>query len=123
MAAALAQNKTLKVLSLTSAQRDDDLLSQAKGRLTQSKVMKEFIEHLMLGVSLNTTLERVYLEFPPWLSGHIMCELLLQQCWALFYFSKINTLPVGRCCCSPNDNVLLLHRVRFFHSVLHPKSS
>ena len=113
MAAALAQNKTLKVLRLTSAQRE---------HLTQYKVMKEFIEHLMLGVSLNTTLERVYLNFPPWLSGHIKCELPL-QCWALFYFSKINSLPVGRCCCSPNDNVLLLHRVRLFHSVLHSKSS
>ena len=85
----------MKVLKLTGAdERDFRLQSkikigQAKGDLTQYTVMKQFIEHLLLGMSPNTTLERVELDFPPWLSGHIKCELLL-QCWTSFISDDAN---------------------------------
>ena len=78
MATALAQNKTLKVLDLSSDEPRRFLLGpQAKGDLTQYIALKQFIEHLMLGVSPNTTLERVKLNFPPWLSGQIKCEFFV----------------------------------------------
>ena len=78
MATALAQNKTLKVLDLCSAEQHRFLLGpQAIGDLTQYIALKQFIEHLMLGVSLNTTLERVKLNFSPWLSGQIKCEFFV----------------------------------------------
>ena len=53
---------------------------KAKGDLTLYTVMKHFVEHLLLGVLPTTTLEKVELEFPPWLSGHIQCELLFHCC-------------------------------------------
>ena len=78
MATALAQNKTLKVLDLSSAEQlSFPLGPRAIGDLTQYIALKQFIEHLMLGVSPNTTLERVKLNLPPWLSGEIKCEFFV----------------------------------------------
>ena len=86
-ASALAQNKTMKVLKLTGADEHDirrfhsrKWEGKAKGDLTLYTVMKHFVEHLLLGVLPTTTLEKVELEFPPWLSGHIQCELLFHCC-------------------------------------------
>ena len=85
MATALAQNKTLKVLDLSSAEQHWFLLGpQDIGDLTQYIALKQFIEHLMLGVSPNTTLERVELNFPPWLSGQIKCEFFVTVLVPLF---------------------------------------
>ena len=85
MATALAQNKTLKVLDLSSAEQHRFLLRpQAKGDPIQYITLKQFIEHLMLGVSPNTTLERVELDFPPWLSGQIKCEFFVTVLVPLF---------------------------------------
>ena len=52
------------------------LVGKAKGDLTQYSVMKQLMNHIWLGVSMNTTLERVELDFPPWLSGCIKRELM-----------------------------------------------
>ena len=85
MATALAQKQTLKVLDLSSAEQHRFLLRpQAKRDLTQHIALKQFIEHLMLGVSSNTTLERVELNFPPWLSGQIKCEFFVTVLVPLF---------------------------------------
>ena len=85
MATALAQKQTLKVLGLSSAEHHMYLLRpQAKRDLTQHIALKQFIEHLMLGVSSNTTLERVELNFPPWLSGEIKCEFFVTVLVPLF---------------------------------------
>ena len=85
MATALAQNKTLKVLDLSSAEQHSFLLGpQAEGDPIQYIALKQFIEHLMLGVSPNTTLERVELHFPPWLSGQIKCEFFVTVLVPLF---------------------------------------
>ena len=77
----------MKVLKLTGADEHDirrfhsrKWEGKAKGDLTLYTVMKHFVEHLLLGVLPNTTLERVELKFPPWLSGHIKCELLFHCC-------------------------------------------
>ena len=78
MATALAQNKTLKVLDLSSAEQHSFLLGpQSIGDPIQCIAVKQFIKHLMLGVSFNTTLERVKLNFSPWLSGLIKCEFFV----------------------------------------------
>ena len=70
MTAALAQNKTVQVLKLTGTR-----MRKGEEELTQYPVMKQFIKHLLLGVSRSTTLERAELDFHPWLSGCITCEL------------------------------------------------
>ena len=70
MTAALAQNKTVQVLKLTGTG-----MRMAEEELAQYPVMKQFIKHLLLGVSGSITLERVELDFHPWLSGCITCEL------------------------------------------------
>lgn len=78
---ALAQNKTMRVLKFLGADVRDLRLTlkiqegKAKGDLTQYPVMKQFITHLLLGLSRNTALERMELNFPPWLSGCIKCKL------------------------------------------------
>ena len=78
----LAQNKTIRVLKLTGADvRDHRLESKilegkAKGDLTQYPVMKQLVNHIQLGVSMNTALKRVELGFLPWLSGCIERELM-----------------------------------------------
>ena len=78
----LAQNKTMRVVKLTGADVRDHRLKckilegKAKGDLTQYSVMKQLITHIQLGVSMNTTLEKVELDFPPWLSGCIKRELM-----------------------------------------------
>ena len=86
MTAALAQNKTLQVLELT--ERD----------LTEYPGVKQFITHLFLGVSRNTTLERVKLGFRHRISGSIKRELM----WCLsldplvFHNSVVNScMPVS----------------------------
>ena len=102
------------MLKLTGAdERDFRLQSkimegQAKGDLTQYMVMKHFIEHILLGVSLNTTLKRVELDFPPWFSGHINCELLL-QCWISFISTVANGIWL-LCCYTLMAMYCLLHR-------------
>ena len=78
----LAQNKTIRVLKLTGADARDHRLEykilegKAKGDLTQYPVMKQLMNHIWPGVSMNATLERVELDFPPWLSGCIKRELM-----------------------------------------------
>ena len=78
----LAQNKTMRVLKLTGANVRDFSLryrilqGKANGDLTQYSVMKQLVNHIQLGVSMNTTLERVEVDFPPWLSGCIKRELM-----------------------------------------------
>ena len=78
----LAQSKTIRVLKLTGADKRDHRLAskilegKAKGDLTQYPVMKQLMEHIWLGVSMNATVERVELNFPPWLSCCIECELM-----------------------------------------------
>ena len=78
----LAQNRTIRVLKLTGADVRNRLLKfkiredKVKGDLTQYSVMKQLMNHIWLGVSMNTTLERVELNFPPWLSGCIKRELM-----------------------------------------------
>ena len=78
----LAQSKTIRVLKLTGADACNPYLQfkifvgKAKGDLTQCSVMKQLMTHIQLGVSMNTTLERVELDFPPWLSGCIKRELM-----------------------------------------------
>ena len=113
----LAQNKTIRVLKLTGADvrnyrlskligvdvRDHRLESKilegkAKGDLTQYPVMKQLMNHIQLGVSMNTTLERVELDFLPWLSGCIECELM--WCYShmiifLFYALATQLLSVS----------------------------
>ena len=91
----LAQNKTMRVLEFTGADVLDERLtrkirkSKAKGDLTRYPAMKQFITHLLLGISRNTTLERMELDFPPWLSGCVKCKLA--QCHSLdFHVSVIN---------------------------------
>ena len=72
----------MRVLKLTGADvcdfRQEYKIRQgkAKGDLTQYPVMKQLVNHIQLGVSMNTTLERVELDFPPWLSGCIKRELM-----------------------------------------------
>ena len=72
----------MRVLKLTGADVCDFRLEckilegKAKGDLTQYPVMKQLVNHIQLGVSMNTTLERVELDFPPWLSGCIKRELM-----------------------------------------------
>ena len=92
---ALAQNKTIRVLKLTGADVLDHRLTskihvdvrdyrieskmlegKAKGDLTQYPVMKQLVNHIQQGVLKNTTLNRVELDFPPWLSGCIKRELM-----------------------------------------------
>ena len=107
----LAQNKTIQVLKLTGADvrhhgllkltgadvRDCRLESKilegkAKGDLTQYPVMKQLMNHIQLGVLKNTTLERVELDFPPWLSGCIKRELM--WCYShmiIFHFYALAT--------------------------------
>ena len=70
MTATLAQNKTVQVLKLTGTG-----MRKAEEELIQYPVMKQFIKHFLLGVSGSITLERVELDFLPWLSGCITCEL------------------------------------------------
>ena len=70
MTAALAQNTTVQVLKLTKTR-----MRKAEGELAQYPVVKKFIKHLLLGVSGSITLERVELDFLPWLSGCITREL------------------------------------------------
>ena len=113
----LAQNKTIRVLKLTGADVRDQRLSKltgtnvrdyrlaskicegkAKGDLTQYPVMKQLMNHIQLGVSMNTTLERVELDFPPWLSGCIKRELM--WCYShmiifLFYVLATQLLSVS----------------------------
>ena len=85
MATTLAQKQTLKVLDLSSVEQHSFPLGpQAIGDLTQYMALKQFIEHLMLGVSSNTTLERVELNFPPLLSGQIKCEFFVTVLVPLF---------------------------------------
>ena len=87
---ALAQNKTIQVLKFTGTDVRNERLTWkihegiAKGDLTQYPAMKQFITHLLLGVSRNTTLERMELDFPPWLSGCIKCKLA--QCYSLDFY-------------------------------------
>ena len=92
---ALAQNKTMRVLKFSGADVLDEGLrrkkrkGKTKGDLTQYPVMKQFITHLLIDVSRNTTLEKMELDFPPWLSGCIKRKLA--QCHSLdFYVSVIN---------------------------------
>ena len=72
----------MRVLELTGADARDHRLEskilqgKAKGDLTQYPVMKQLVNHIQLGLSMNTTLERVELDFPPWLSGCIKRELM-----------------------------------------------
>ena len=86
----MAQNKTMRVLKFTGADVLDERLTwkilegKAKGDLTQYPVMKQFITHLLLDVSRNTTLERMELDFPPWLSGCIKRKLA--QCYSLDFY-------------------------------------
>ena len=91
----LAHNKTIRVLKFTGADVLDKRLTwkirmgKAKGDLTQYSAMKQFITYLLLGVSRNTTLENMELDFPPWLSGCIKCKLT--QCHSLdFYVSVVS---------------------------------
>ena len=70
MTAALAQNNTVQVLKLTGTG-----MRKAEEDLTQFPVVKQFIKHLLLGVSRSITLERAELDFPPCLSGCIKREL------------------------------------------------
>ena len=100
----LAQNKTMRVLKLTGADVRDFRLEckilegKAKGDLTQYPVMKQLVNHIQLGVSMNTTLERVELDFPPWLSGCIKRELMWchgQMIIFLFYVLATQLLSVS----------------------------
>ena len=72
----------MRVLELTGADVHNKHLKILEGKvtgdLTQYPVVKQFISHLLLGVSKNTALERVELDFPPWFSGCIKRELI--QC-------------------------------------------
>ena len=68
------------------------LVGKAKGDLTQYPVMKQLVKHIQLGVLKNTTLEKVELDFPPWLSGCIKRELM--WCYSriiIFLFYVLNT--------------------------------
>ena len=115
----------MKVLKLTGAdERDFRLQSkikegQAKGDLTQCTVMKHLIEHLLLGVPLNTTLERVELDFPPWLSGHIKCELLL-QCWTSSISAVANGSYLAIVLLYVDGNALLAAQNFSFQNLLYP---
>ena len=99
----LAQNKTIRVLKLTGADARDHRLKckilegKAKGDLTQYSVMKQLMNHIWLGVSMNTTLERMELDFPPWLSGCIECELMwcFSHMILLFYVLATQLLSVS----------------------------
>ena len=112
----LAQNKTVRVLRLTGADTGDHSVMRrieerkAKGDLTQYPVVKQLIKHLQLGVSSNTTLEKVELDFPPWLSGCIKRELTWGQHLILLCFD-ISVVNCCLCdllqlfsCCSSNGN-------------------
>ena len=98
---ALAQNKTIQVLKFTGADVRDWHLrrriheGKAKGDLTQYPVMKQFITHLLLGVSRNTTLERMELDFPPWLSGCIKRKLT--QCHSLDFYVSVDSCSHCQC--------------------------
>ena len=112
----LAQNKTVRVLRLTGADVGDHSVMRrikerkAKGDLTQYPVMKQLIKHLQQGVSSNTTMEKVELDFPPWLSGCIKRELTWGEhlIFLCFDISVVNCchceLPQVFRCCSPNGN-------------------
>ena len=100
----LAQNKTMRVLKLTGADvcdfRQEYKIRQgkAKGDLTQYPFMKQLVNHIQLGVSMNTTLKRVELDFPPWLSGCIKRELMWchgQMIIFLFYVLVTQLLSVS----------------------------
>ena len=88
---ALAQNKTIQVLKFTGADVRDWRLTwkiregKAKGDLTQYPALKQFITHLLLCVSRNTTLERMELDFPPWLSGCIKRKLT----WCVIHLTSM----------------------------------
>ena len=115
----------MKVLKLTGADEHDFRLQlkikegQAKGDLTQYTVMKHFIEHILLGVYPNTTLERVELDFPPWLSGDIKCELLL-QCWTSFISAVANGSYLTIVLLYLDGNALLAAQNFDFQNLLYP---
>ena len=70
MAAALGQNKTMRSLVLNESSGRQFRLS-----LAQYSAVKQFVNYLLLGVSRNSTLEKVKLQLPC-LSGFIKREFM-----------------------------------------------
>ena len=78
MATVLGQNKTMQSLEL----KDSGPFGSG---LTQYSAVQQFVKHLLLGVSRNSTLERVELCLLLGLSCVIECEFL-------WYYSRLTLL-------------------------------
>ena len=81
MAAVLGQNKTMRSLVLNASSGTPFRLS-----LTQHSAVKQFVKYLLLGVSRNSTLEEVHLQFPC-LSGFIKREFMWCYSHLTLFFS------------------------------------
>ena len=91
MAAALGQNKTMRSLVLNGSSGTPFELG-----LTQYSAVKQFVKYLLLGVSRNSTLERVDLKLSS-VSGCIKrefmwCYVAWPHCFLIYFSSQAATV-------------------------------